>query len=284
MNLCKQIEIYAPKGFIYENEVIKYHNSELLDKPKIAQILHKDAIRFDCIIISKKARKNQRLQDQEVLGLICIVDQKFTDYASQFFTIGFRKELKNKILLLDETEESRAILRRIIHAHEIKAVEDIIAKVVVYNDANVNSLQITSTDLSEYTIDSKSIASLCALSYKELQDFEIDEYGFDIHWPKKDIHLSLESFKIVCDPKFLKKRLNEIAKEKQAFGALMKKFREKTGKLMQKDFGALNERQIRKYENGENFPSYDALQTISEKYEMSVNDYLKALAALQEKE
>lgn len=279
MNLNENIEIYIPKGSIYENEVMKYPNSKSIAEPDISKIFHKEKVQLNFIAFSKKTKKQQRLEDQEVTGLICIVDEKFTDYASQLFSIRFRKELKGNLLFLDRTEESRSILRRIIHAYKIKATEDILVKAVIYQDANSILLQVTGADLTEYTIDSRSISSLARLTFKELQKFEIDEYGFDIHWPLQDIHLNLESFKIVDNPKLLKRRMKEIASEKESFGNLMKKFRERHGQLSQKDFGTLSERQIRKYENGENYPSYDALKIISEAFKMNVNEYLNALNA-----
>ncbi len=72
------------------------------------------------------------------------------------------------------------------------------------------------------------------MDYKELLNFELEEYGFQ-------------------------------------------------SEFTQKDFGELSERQIRKYENGENYPSYESLQVISSTYGMSVNEYLDVLAEMRKR-
>jgi hypothetical protein len=280
MNITEQVEIYAPKGSLYANEVAAYHKSGLLDKSGIANILHKQNISIDCIVFAKKEKKKSKsLLDREVIGVVFIQNDMFNDYVSQFVSLALLKKLKNKILILNESEDSRLILRRIIHAHKIGAPADIICKLAVHKECDGTiSLQVTAADFTEITIDSKKINSIAKMSYNELQNFEIEEYGFYITWPKQDIHLNLDSFKMISDPKIMKKRIKEIEKEKSNFGELMKNFREANGKLTQKDFGNLSERQIRKYENGENFPSYESLQVISHSYNMSVNDYLNALS------
>lgn len=184
-------------------------------------------------------------------------------------------------LLLDTTHESKLIFRRIINAYKIQAPNEIIAKFEVYKEDNDEvSLQIMGADFTELTINSKAISAIANMTYKELLNFELEEYGFDISWPAKDIHLNLESFKMVADKKFMKKCMRKIGKEKREFGSLMKKFRESKSEFTQKDFGELSERQIRKYENGENYPSYETLQTISSSYNMTVNEYLNALSEM----
>lgn len=281
MNAINQTEIIAPKCSVYASEVAAYPNSKLLDKSKIAPLLHKKNIRIDCIIFAKKTKKKQNLLEQEVAGVVFIADDEFKDNLSEFTSFFAIKELRNKILLLDTSQESKLILRRIINAYKIQAPSEIIAKFAVYKeDNNEISLQITAADFTELTINSKEISALAKITYKELLNFELEEYGFDISWPIKDIHLNLESFKMVSDVKFMKKKMREIGKEKKEFGSLMKKYRENKSEFTQKDFGDLSERQIRKYENGENYPSYESLQIISSAYGMTVNEYLNALSEI----
>ncbi|MBS0289815.1 MAG: helix-turn-helix domain-containing protein [Proteobacteria bacterium] len=284
MNVTNQTEIIAPKSSVYANEVAAYPHSKLLDKSKIAPILHKKSIRIDCIVFAKKATKKQNLIDHKVMGVVIVADDKFKDYLSEIASFFSIKELKNKILLLDESSESKLILRRIINAYKIQAPSELIAKFSVYKEENDEVfLQITAADFTELTINPKTISALANMTYDQLLQFELEEYGFNVCWPKKDIHLNLESFKIVTDQKFMKKRMKEIEKDKKEFGALMKKYRESSSEFTQKDFGGISDRQIRKYENGENYPSTESLQTISATYGLTINDYFEKLAQMRNK-
>lgn len=282
MTAINRTEIIAPKCSAYAREVAAYPNSRLLDKSKIAPIFHKKNLRIDCIIFSKKTKKHHNLLDSDVAGVVFVADEKFKDYFSEFVSFVAIKELKNKILLLDTSQESKLVLRRIINAYKIQAPGEIIAKFAVYKEGNDEILlQITAADFTELTISFKMISALANMTYKELLNFELEEYGFDISWPTKNVHLNLESFKMVSDKKFLKTRMREIGKEKKEFGYLMKKHREDKSEFSQKDFGDLSERQIRKYENGENYPSYESLQVIGSAYGMAVNEYLNTLSEMQ---
>lgn len=283
MNAFNQTEIIAPKNSIFASEVAGYPNSKLLDKARIATIFHKKNIHMDCIVFSKNTRKKQNTLGGEVMGVIFVADDKFKDFLSEFASLVAIKELKNKTLLLDTSTESKAVLRRIINAYKIQSPSEIIAKFAVYKEDDEILLQIKAADFTELTINAKEINALANMSYKELSNFELEEYGFDISWPAQDIHLSLESFKMISDKKFMKKRIKEIGEEKKVFGSLMKKYRETQSQFTQKDFGTLSERQVRKYENGENYPSYDSLQAISSAYGMTVNEYLNALSECRSK-
>lgn len=270
MRATNRVEIITSK--MYANEVAKYPNAKILDKSKIAPILHVKKIRIDCIVFLKKT--------EEFAGIVIIINDKFKDFYSEFTNFLSIKSLKDKILLLDESPESKLVLRRIINAYKINVPSEIIAKFSVHKeDDGEILLQIIAADFTELTINSKMISVLADMTYKELSAFKLEEFGFDVSWPAKDIHLNLESFKMIADKKFMKARIEKIEKEKKQFGALIKKYRENHSRFSQKDFGNLNERQIRKYENGESYPSYESLQTISSAYGMTVNEYLNALSA-----
>ena len=273
MKRANHVEIKAPKNFPYMEELKSYDYTSILDDNKIAKIIQSDISEIELILFTQKS---------DILGLVFFSNLNDLFLIQDFIENLRKNHLEDKLLIIDEQHENgKAILHRLIHAYRIGDPESIIANACLFkNSKDQLVLKVTSCAFKSMHVQLNKIKALSHLSTDDLKDFKIDTHGFFIEWPKHDIHLNLESFEISTNPKRLKERLKLIHKEKKDFGALMKTYREQQG-LLQSDFKDLNQRQIRKYENGEYFPSYETLLKICETYHLSVNQYLDALARLR---
>ena len=267
------VNIFAPYGFHHAKFFSGYPYFFAKKPEVIANILHLDNP-LEALIFSQ-ARTNMKYSD--LIGLVLMNPDPLIHYTSESLKLLNRKELKNKSIILDKNEDS-SIFKRIAHAYKIGAPQDIIAKAEINKDFKGNNwLYVTACDFNAFKINVKAITALASLSENELKAFKIHEFGFYLHWPKQDIHLNIDSLAIIASPKLLNQKLSALAKDCKSFGLLMKQFRNANSQFSQKDFSPINERQIRKYENGEAYPTYKNLTIIASKYQLSVNDYLNKL-------
>jgi hypothetical protein len=109
----------------------------------------------------------------------------------------------------------------------------------------------------------------------DLGQFKIDKFGRYINWPSHDIHLDIFSFKAIVDDKYKKELIVKNLQHYKDLGLRMEVFRKEKG-LTQKQFD-LGDRQIRRFENGEEFPSVKALQSIANTYSMDFGAFLEEL-------
>lgn len=174
--------------------------------------------------------------------------------------------LYSKIL---ETKLSRAVLKktspvsiddkdvveRITHAFKIGAEDDLIAD---FNVTSEGLFCLLGCNLKMYDGDLRTFPVFQGSSIKKLLSYEIDKFGSYIYWKDLDIHLDITSIKAEIDNEFRQKLNNQKIKKIKEFGSKLKSFRSSKG-FSQNQFSGISEKQIRRYEKGEMFPTVKSL-------------------------
>ena len=100
--------------------------------------------------------------------------------------------------------------------------------------------------------------------------------GSYIHWPSRDVHLSLDAIRSVLDPAFAERSAASRITRSRNWGLAVATYRKQRG-LRQADVQGLSERQVRRIENGEH-TSVTALKTLAAAHGMELRAYLDAVA------
>ncbi len=201
-------------------------------------------------------------------GLVLSLESKIYTLYGAYLLEGFSKSLIDKIHpFVDEDA-----VRRIAHAWRVGAQNDLIAD---FSIDSQGEMYILGCDFKIYKCSYQKLESLKNMTMDNLQKFTIGPQGESIHWPSQDIHLDLYSFKAILDEKYKKQLLQKKLKHYQDLGQRLEVFR-KNREMTQKQFN-LCDRQIRRLENGEEFPSLKALQSIADSYCLDLEDLLEQL-------
>ncbi|MCX7015221.1 MAG: helix-turn-helix domain-containing protein [Candidatus Sumerlaeota bacterium] len=117
------------------------------------------------------------------------------------------------------------------------------------------------------------------VSPKAIDEFEIDPYGAFVYWPRLDVHLGWDQFEQAANPA-AKLRALQMSREFNArYGQAIRRFRESTG-LRQCDIPGLDERTVRRVEQGRTRATAGALARLARAHGMNPTDYMARLAEL----
>ncbi len=214
-----------------------------------------------------------KLKDLDLFrGLVLSIEPKLYTLSGTYLLKGLSKSIADKI----HTFGNEEVVKRIVHAWRIGAQNDLIADFTVDSDGEMFAL---SCDFQIYKCNYKQFDSLIDVSREDLGQFQIDRFGRYVNWESKDIHLDIFSFKAIVDEKFKKELFVKNLKHYKDLGLRMEAFRKSKG-LTQKDF-ELVDRQIRRFENSEDFPGSKALQSIASTYNLEIGEYLEALYRIE---
>ncbi len=166
-----------------------------------------------------------------------------------------------------------AVFIRILNAWRIGAQDELIADATVQG----NLLIVKNCALDDLDVGVRKFKPFRNASRAELLDFEIAEDGANIHWPQLDVHLDLETIRVVNDPNLQAKLRAERIAHDEAMGAAIKALRQREG-LRQADIAGISGRQVRRIEKGETSPRTDSLRRFAEAHSLSLNEYLNALS------
>jgi hypothetical protein len=189
-------------------------------------------------------------------------DQNMADTFLDIFKLAHLKKLALEFYDLDD-------LKRMAHAWDIGAQCELIAAFKIISNSLI---YLNACNFERIILPVSKLAVLKDLRPEILNDFEIDKHGSFIYWPKPDIHLDLESFKVAANPRLLLKK----HKFDKKFGKAIRVFREKKG-LKQTELG-LSDKQIRRFESGEQRPTLKAFETMAKSHEMDLKSYLEKLS------
>lgn len=200
-----------------------------------------------------------------VKGILIKEGNDAPNMADTFLDIFKFSRLKKLALDFYDLEE----LRRIAWAWDIGAQGDLIADFKIISNSII---YLKSCNFERFILPVSKFAVLKDLDPETLNDFKIDLHGSYIYWKEPDIHLDLESFKIVANPKLLLKAI----KFNKKFGEAIRALRLKKG-LKQSELG-LSDKQIRRFETGEHRPTLRAFETMAQAHEMDLKSYLDKLS------
>ena len=163
-------------------------------------------------------------------------------------------------------------LDRIIYAWKIGAQNELIASASVFG----SFISIKVCNFERLIVPFAKIAAFKDAKDEDIRKFEIAKRGNYIHWPTLDVHLDLESLKVALEPKLKVKIQNEMTKDNAKFGKAVRDLRKAHG-LTQSDF-ELSDKQIRRFESGEQRPTLKAYEALAKAHKMDVNAYMGKLA------
>ncbi len=109
------------------------------------------------------------------------------------------------------------------------------------------------------------------------QEFEIDDDGRFLEWPHADCHLGWLQLKQLIDPQARLASLKRSQAFQNQYGAAIRALRESQG-IRQSQIVGLNERQVRRIEQGQQFPTVSALRHLAQAHRLSLSQYLDKLA------
>lgn len=164
------------------------------------------------------------------------------------------------------------IPRRILNAWKNNAQDKLVARAMVVQDR----LFLTSCEPETLDIGFDELPALKSIPESERGRFEVSKDGSYIHWPSVDIHLDLDSVRSALDPDFRDQQAAQRVKHDVNFGKAIATLRKEQG-LRQSDITGLSERQLRRIERGAR-ASVSALRSLAVSHNLSLNDYLNAVA------
>jgi len=166
-----------------------------------------------------------------------------------------------------------AVLRRVIEAWAAGAQDRLIADATVQD----GKLFVRTCGLELLEVAAGEVQGLRRVPSDELSEFEIDPDNSYLYWPSADVHIGVESIRVVVDPELhTKLRVEAIAYE-EAFGRAIRALREGQG-IRQRDIPNLSAKQVGRIERGEARPRLETLRSLAAAHGMEVDVYLDALA------
>jgi len=212
---------------------------------------------------------NEIVKNKNLISVVLSVNNEVFTYTWK----EMESELKRSALKKIQTFDNSDAIQRIIHSWKIEAQDDLIADFKVLGEnfyLTRCSLQELSGSLREF----KSFAKVKDL--KKLEEFKLDKHGSFITWPKLDIDLDLDSFRLKFEDGFKEKQNLKNLERMSDLGHKMQKLRKSRG-ISQSDFDGVTSKTIGRYERGEAAVSLKNLTRIAKKLDFSVDEYLRAV-------
>src|ERR1044071_1923126 len=110
-----------------------------------------------------------------------------------------------------------------------------------------------------------------------VQEFEIDEDGAFIYWPRLDVHLGWAQLQQVVNPQAALRASQKSAEFNERYGRAVRKFREGSG-VRASDVAGLSEKQLGRIERGECRLTSNAIEALAKAHKLNPNDYMEKLA------
>lgn len=139
------------------------------------------------------------------------------------------------------------------------------------------NLVLLSPSFDRLIVPLKQLAKLIGSDAGKIEDFEIDEDGRFLLWPRADAHLGWEQFLQIVDPAAALAAKQKSEAFNKRYGTAIRALREERG-LKQSDIHGVAERHLRRIEHGEQAASKRTLEALAAAHGLSLDEYLKKLA------
>ena len=140
-------------------------------------------------------------------------------------------------------------------------------------------LVVTSPFFERLHVPLDTIPKIRRASQTDRERFVIDEFGDHVYWPSHDVHMGWGQFLQVVDPQSKLRAEQRSEQFNRVYGAAIREFREQT-KLRQSDIDGINERTVRRIENGKTRATATAIAALAKAHHMLPKDYMDRLADL----
>jgi hypothetical protein len=163
--------------------------------------------------------------------------------------------------------------RRLAHAQLQGAADKLIASAEIQGD----TLEVWSCEPKPYRVPIASLPALGKLSRKGLREFTLSSSGSRVHWNEGDVDLSLDSIRAAIDPTIEAGQRDEFRRDVARYARAIRRLREERT-IRQTDVRGLTERNVRRIEAGEVLPRASTLRKLASAHQMTVREYMDALA------
>ncbi|HEY8667648.1 MAG TPA: helix-turn-helix domain-containing protein [Tepidisphaeraceae bacterium] len=140
-----------------------------------------------------------------------------------------------------------------------------------------DELVVISPTFQRLRIPLASMPRLRDVALKHRQRFEIDPQGDFIYWPSHDIHMGWPQFQQAVDPQARLRAQQKHEQFNERYGRAIRALRESKG-LSQQDINGLDERTVRRIEQGKTRATANALSKLAKAHRMTPPAYLNAVA------
>lgn len=131
--------------------------------------------------------------------------------------------------------------------------------------------------LETLEVEVREVKALRKASRDEVRNFEVADDGAYIYWPDLDVHLNVESVRVVLDPTLKSELMLKRQRDEQRMGAALRKIRERKG-LRQADIEGVSTRQVGRIERGEVRARHATLELFARAHGEELNTYLQELS------
>jgi len=171
------------------------------------------------------------------------------------------------------TTHCMALLQRLTSALSAKDDLDRIL------DARIESgvLRLVSPEFKRLDVPVAQIPALAAAEAAALGEFEIDEDGSFVYWPKLDVHLGWDQLEQIANPDAVRKARQKHREFNIRYGKAVQRVRERSG-LRLNGVPGLSKKQLGRIEKGQCRLTANAIEALSKAHKVKPNEYLQRLA------
>jgi hypothetical protein len=166
-----------------------------------------------------------------------------------------------------------SLLKRLTSAHEKENNYERILDIKIDD----NLLRVTSSNFNRLDVPIAQISEFKKQEISKIEEFEIDEDGSYIYWPKLDVHLGWAQLNQLVNPEAAFKEFQKSQEFNKRYGRAVQKVREEEG-LKADSIAGLSEKQLRRIENGECRLTSNAIEALAKAHKLEPNEYMKKLS------
>lgn len=166
-----------------------------------------------------------------------------------------------------------SIFKRLTPIHEGQDNHERILDVKIDDDI----LHVTSSSFNRLDIPIRLIAKFRNQEPSEIREFEIDDDGFYVYWPKLDVHLGWAQLNQLINPEAALKASQKSQTFNKRYGRAVQKKREQEG-LKADNISGLSEKQLRRIERGECRLTSNAIEALAKAHKLTPNEYMGKLS------
>jgi hypothetical protein len=146
-------------------------------------------------------------------------------------------------------------------------------------DAKVENrvLRVVSVNFDRLDVPLAEVPPLKGAASSQLHEFEIDDDGAFIYWPRLDVHLGWRQLQQLVDPETALRASQKSMDFNRRYGQAVKARREQAG-LTRGDVAGLSEKQLARIENGQCRLTTNAIAALAKAHGRVPNDYMRELA------
>jgi hypothetical protein len=157
---------------------------------------------------------------------------------------------------------------RMLRAWALGVQRDSIAAATTWDDR----LLVVTCAFDEFEVGFGAYPALRRIAPGERARFELEEDGMFLHWPRAQVHLTVDDLRLATDPAHRARAQARRVTHDRAFGAAVRTLRESLG-IAQSRVQGLSARHLRRIEQG-SIPGDDALVALAAAHGMDPDAYL----------